>query len=59
MAMLPEMAGPLLTSIASGPIISRTGRYKAFPAIGLLVATIGFFLLLRLGPETRFGVAVL
>ena len=32
--MLPLMAGLLITSIGSGQLISRTGRYKAFPIIG-------------------------
>src|SRR4029079_14099576 len=29
--LLPMMAGVLVTSIASGQLISRRGRYKAFP----------------------------
>jgi EmrB/QacA subfamily drug resistance transporter len=50
--MLPMMAGMLATSITSGQIISRTGRYKAFPMAGTALMTAGLFLLSRLGPGT-------
>ena len=32
--LLPLMGGLLITSIVSGQIITRTGRYKAFPILG-------------------------
>jgi EmrB/QacA subfamily drug resistance transporter len=50
--MLPMMGGMLLTSIASGQLISRTGRYKIFPVIGTAVMTLGLFLLSHMTPET-------
>jgi len=50
--MLPQMGGMLLTSIASGQIISHTGRYKIFPIIGTAVITVGLFLVSRMTPET-------
>ena len=31
---LPMVAGLLLTSMGSGVIVSRTGRYKIFPVVG-------------------------
>jgi len=37
----PLIAGLLLTSTASGLIVSRTGRYKALPSLGLGVNTFG------------------
>ena len=52
MQMLPMMGGMLLTSIASGQIISRTGRYKFFPILGTLVMAGGLFLLSRMTDET-------
>ena len=52
MLMLPMMGGMLLTSISSGQIISRTGRYKIFPVVGTAVMTLGLFLLSRMTPET-------
>src|SRR5258706_9925948 len=50
--MLPMMAGMLVASITSGQIISRTGRYKIFPVIGLAVAALGLWLLSRLSVTT-------
>ncbi|HWD85672.1 MAG TPA: MDR family MFS transporter [Solirubrobacteraceae bacterium] len=50
--LLPLMAGLLLTSIGSGQLISRTGRYKIFPVLGTAIMTLGLFLLSRLGTGT-------
>lgn len=50
--MLPMMAGMLVTSIASGQLISRTGRYKIFPIIGTLVMAIGLYMLSRMTAQT-------
>ncbi len=36
MQLIPLMGGLLLTSIVSGRIISRTGRYRMFPILGTL-----------------------
>ncbi|WP_055489816.1 MFS transporter [Streptomyces sp. TP-A0356] len=46
--MLPMVAGMLLSSTASGQIVSRTGRWKVFPIAGTAVTTIGLLLLHRL-----------
>jgi MFS family permease len=46
------MAGVLVASIASGNVISKTGRYKPFPIIGTAVAALGMFLLSRLAVST-------
>ena len=37
--MLPMMAGLMLTSIVSGMLVSRTGRYKVYPLVGIAIAT--------------------
>ena len=50
--MIPLMLGFLVTSIASGQIVSRTGRYKLFPVIGSLLAVLGMLLLTHLGLHT-------
>jgi EmrB/QacA subfamily drug resistance transporter len=50
--LVPMMAGLLLTSLASGMIISRTGRYKLFPILGCGCFTVGLFLLSRLDENT-------
>jgi EmrB/QacA subfamily drug resistance transporter len=49
---LPMVAGLLLTSMGSGVIVSRTGRYKVFPLVGTAVMTVGFLLLSRMSAET-------
>ena len=49
---LPMVAGLLLTSMGSGVIVSRTGRYKVFPIVGTAVMTVGFLLLSRMSAET-------
>jgi EmrB/QacA subfamily drug resistance transporter len=43
--LLPLMGGLLVTSISSGLIISRWGRYKVFPVVGTAVMTVGLYLL--------------
>lgn len=55
--MLPMMAGMLLTSIVSGQLISRRGRYKVFPVAGTAVMTVGLFLLSRMTAATSVAAA--
>ena len=43
--MVPMMLGMLVSSIVSGQLITRTGRYKHFPIIGTIVMTIALGLL--------------
>jgi EmrB/QacA subfamily drug resistance transporter len=50
--LLPMILGLLLTSIISGQLISRWGRYKAFPIAGTAVMTVGMFLLSRMSEHT-------
>jgi EmrB/QacA subfamily drug resistance transporter len=50
--LLPLMAGLLTTSIISGRLVSRWGRYRIFPIVGTAVMTIGLYLLSRLGVDT-------
>jgi EmrB/QacA subfamily drug resistance transporter len=50
--LLPLMAGLLITSISSGQIIARTGRYRVFPIAGTALVTIGLFLLSRMSPSS-------
>jgi EmrB/QacA subfamily drug resistance transporter len=49
---LPMVAGLLATSMTSGIIVGRTGRYKVFPVAGTAVMAVGFVLLSRMGPDT-------
>jgi EmrB/QacA subfamily drug resistance transporter len=52
--LLPLMFGLLVTSILSGRLITRTGRYKIFPIIGTGLAAIGLFMLSRLGVDAPY-----
>ncbi|MFI8965006.1 DHA2 family efflux MFS transporter permease subunit [Streptomyces sp. NPDC053493] len=46
--MLPMVAGMLITSTASGQIVSRTGRWKVFPLAGTALTALGLLLLHQL-----------
>ncbi|WP_374214742.1 MFS transporter [Streptomyces sp. SKN60] len=50
--MLPLMGGIVVASVVSGQLISRTGRYKAYPVAGAAVATLGMWLLSRMDTDT-------
>ncbi|MHB8059526.1 MAG: MFS transporter, partial [Gaiellaceae bacterium] len=50
--LLPMMASLLITSIVTGQTISRIGRYKIFPVVGMAVVTAGMIMLSRLNPST-------
>jgi EmrB/QacA subfamily drug resistance transporter len=43
--IVPVMVGLLSASITAGQIITRTGRYRVFPVLGMAVASLGLFLL--------------
>ncbi len=53
---LPLVVGLLITSISTGVLVGRTGRYKIFPVTGFFVMAVGLYLLSRLTPETGFWV---
>jgi len=57
--MLPLMGGMLVTSIVSGQLISRTGRYRLFPIVGTVVIASGLFLLSRMHAATTITEASL
>ncbi|MEV7592855.1 MFS transporter [Streptomyces sp. NPDC089922] len=46
--MLPMVIGMLISSTASGQIVSRTGRWKVFPIAGTAVTALGLLLLHQL-----------
>ena len=50
--LLPFMFGLILASIASGQIVSRTGRYKAVVLVGLATLAIGMALMTQLRAGT-------
>jgi EmrB/QacA subfamily drug resistance transporter len=50
--LFPLMAGLLASSIVSGQVITRTGRYRVFPIVGTAVSTVGLLLLTQLDAST-------
>jgi EmrB/QacA subfamily drug resistance transporter len=52
--LLPLMVGVLTASIGSGRLITRIGRYKMFPIIGMVLVSIGFFLMSLVKADTPF-----
>ncbi|WP_254878886.1 MFS transporter [Streptomyces sp. NA04227] len=50
--MLPMMAGIVVTSIVSGQLISRSGRYRLYPLLGSVLSVVGMWLLSRMDEDT-------
>ena len=50
--LVPMMAGLLVSSIVSGQLISRTGRYRPFPIVGTAIASVALLLLGTLEVDT-------
>lgn len=49
---LPMVGGMLITSIGSGNIVGRTGKYKIFPVAGTATMAVGFALLSQMDATT-------
>ena len=47
--LIPMMLGSTVTSLISGQVTSRTGRYKILPIIGAAIMTVAMFLLTHAG----------
>jgi EmrB/QacA subfamily drug resistance transporter len=50
--LIPLMLGSTVTSLISGQVTSRTGRYKILPIIGGAIMTVGIYLLTHLSVNT-------
>jgi MFS family permease len=50
--LLPFLGGLIISSIASGFIVSRTGRYKAVVLVGLVILSVGLALMTNLRADT-------
>ncbi|HEY8266434.1 MAG TPA: MDR family MFS transporter, partial [Steroidobacteraceae bacterium] len=55
--LTPMMLGVFVSSITSGQIISRIGRYKIFPTAGTALMTVALFLLSRIDAGTPAATA--
>ena len=49
--MIPMMAGMLISSIASGALVTKTGRYKWFPVAGTAIVVGALLLLSTMQPD--------
>ncbi|MCV7078329.1 MFS transporter [Mycobacterium szulgai] len=49
---LPMIIGMLITSIGSGVLVGRTGRYKIFPVVGYALTAAGYLLLSQMNEST-------
>lgn len=52
--LLPMVGGLMLTSVVSGQLISKFGRYKIFMQTGFIVATLSMLCLVFLTPEIGY-----
>lgn len=50
--LIPMMVGMMSMSILSGLRINKTGKYRIFPIVGMIVATIGLVMLTQLTATT-------
>ena len=57
--LLPLLLATTITTAVVGRVITRTGRYKVFPATGLGLMAIGLFLLSRMDASTPRTTAAL
>jgi MFS family permease len=54
----PMMVGFIVSSMISGQVLARTGRYKIMALVGFAVGAVGMFLLARMGVSTTNGAVV-
>jgi EmrB/QacA subfamily drug resistance transporter len=52
---LPMVLGLILTVVASGQAVGRTGKYKAFPIAGAALSAVGLLLLSRMDEHSSIG----
>ncbi|MBX3067432.1 MAG: MFS transporter [Cryobacterium sp.] len=54
--MIPMMGALLLTSVGTGWLVTRYGKYKWMPMVGSLLVALGLFLLSTMTPQTPLWV---
>jgi EmrB/QacA subfamily drug resistance transporter len=57
--LLPMVAGLLATSVTSGQLIARTGRYKVYPIVGTALTVVALYLLSTLDVSTSTALLAL
>jgi MFS family permease len=54
--LLPMILGLMISSIVSGQVISRTGRYKIFPILGTALMSLGFLVFTTITSDTNYWI---
>jgi EmrB/QacA subfamily drug resistance transporter len=54
--LLPMILGLMISSIVSGQVISRTGRYKIFPILGTAFMSLGFLVFTTIKADTNYWI---
>jgi EmrB/QacA subfamily drug resistance transporter len=54
--LLPMILGLMISSIVSGQLISRTGKYKIFPILGLGFMSLGFVIFTTIKADTNYWI---
>jgi hypothetical protein len=54
--LLPMILGLMISSIVSGQLISRTGRYKIFPILGTAFMSLGFLVFTTIKADTNYWI---
>jgi EmrB/QacA subfamily drug resistance transporter len=54
--LLPMILGLMISSIVSGQLISRTGKYKIFPILGTALMSLGFLVFTTLKADTNYWI---
>ena len=57
LAMVPMILGIFTTSLSAGQVMSRTGRYRAFPPTGAALVVVALVMLSRLGVDSPYWFA--
>ncbi len=55
LALLPMVVGIFITSIGSGQLVTKYGRYKVYPIIGSAITLLSMVMLTRLTVGTSYG----
>jgi EmrB/QacA subfamily drug resistance transporter len=53
--LMPMMLSAMVVSLVGGQVISRTGHYKSFPIVGVVLLTVGLWLFSRMDLGTASG----
>ncbi len=54
--LLPMILGLMISSIVSGQVISRTGKYKIFPILGTAFMSLGFLVFTTITADTNYWI---